>query len=411
MSLLKQREDAAAKALEIAELATAEERELTDEEISVINEKHAEVEALDSKIKAADEARAKLAALGRPAPRKDGETNVADEVNSVKSLGEHFVKTAGERLIAAKGIGGAVVSAPEFKAATDTHVVGNGQPYLPWLTEYDRTIVRPNRPRLVLADLLGKGSISGNAISYLVEGAGRFEGAFTTVAEGGAKPQVHLANPTAVVDSLKKIAGFIKLSDEMIEDLDFVVSEINGRLLEELAYFEESQLLSGNGTGSNLQGLLNRGIGQLEAEVDEAVADVLFRAMTKVSLDSGLSADGLVINPADYQALRLAKDTNEQYYGGGYFAGQYGNGGIMENPPVWGLRTVVSPLVAAGTALVGNFNSATVYRKGGVRVESTNSHASDFTNNLVTIRAEERIALAVRRPTAFVQVQLVNDGV
>ena len=61
--------------------------------------------------------------------------------------------------------------------------------------------------------------------------------------------------------------------------------------------------------------------------------------------------------------------------------------------------------VTAGTAIVGNFGqSATVYRKGGVRVESTNSHASDFTSNLVTIRAEERIALALRVPAAIVKV-------
>ena len=59
----------------------------------------------------------------------------------------------------------------------------------------------------------------------------------------------------------------------------------------------------------------------------------------------------------------------------------------------------------AGTALVANFSqAATVYRKGGVRVESTNSHASDFTSNLVTIRAEERVALAVRQPLALVKV-------
>ena len=66
---------------------------------------------------------------------------------------------------------------------------------------------------------------------------------------------------------------------------------------------------------------------------------------------------------------------------------------------------MVSPAVAAGTALVANFaQAATLYRSGGVRVESSNSHADDFTNNLVTVRAEERVALAVRKPLAFVKV-------
>ena len=140
---------------------------------------------------------------------------------------------------------------------------------------------------------------------------------------------------------------------------------------------------------------------------DDTAADTIFRAITKVTTGSGLDADGLVIHPSDYQTLRLAKDVNGQYYGGGFFSGAYGNGGLSEQPNVWGLKTVITPAIAAGTVLVGAFGqSATVYRKGGVRVESTNSHASDFTSNLVTIRAEERLALAVRRPVGFVKTTI-----
>jgi len=136
-------------------------------------------------------------------------------------------------------------------------------------------------------------------------------------------------------------------------------------------------------------------------------ADAAFRAITKVSTGSGLDADGIVINPVDYQTFRLKKDANLQYYGGGFFAAEYGNGTLTAQPPLWGMRTVVTPAITAGTVLVGAFSqAATVYRKGGVRVESTNSHASDFTSNLVTVRAEERIALAVRRPAGFVKLTL-----
>jgi HK97 family phage major capsid protein len=171
---------------------------------------------------------------------------------------------------------------------------------------------------------------------------------------------------------------------------------------------EESQVLRGNGTSPNLLGLLNRVGVQTEASADaDDNADALFRAMTKVSIATGLTADAIVINPTDYQTLRLGKDGNGQYYGGGYFAGQYGTGGMPEQPPLWGLQTVVSPAVDAGAPVVGAFKQgATLYRKGGVRVESTNSHGDDFTNNLVTVRAEERIALAVRVPAAFVKLTL-----
>ena len=58
-------------------------------------------------------------------------------------------------------------------------------------------------------------------------------------------------------------------------------------------------------------------------------------------------------------------------------------------------------VMEGGTALVGAFSqSSTLYRKGGVRVEATNSHVDDFTNNLVTIRAECRMGLETRVPGA-----------
>ena len=295
------------------------------------------------------------------------------------------------------------MSAPEFKAAADPQVTGGPTGGLGvLLTDVDRTIVQAYR-RPTITGLFGQGRLSGQAITYFVEQAR--EGNFATVAEAGKFAQLHYADPTKVTDALSKIAGFIKLSDEMLEDLDFLVSEINGRLLYDLSLVEESQVLSGDGTGTNLLGLLNRSGVQTGTATADTLADEIFKSMTKVANATGLAADALVINPADYEGLRLAKDGNEQYYGGGYFAGQYGVGGVPEQPPVWGLRTVVSPAVAIGKPVVGAFNTAaTLYRKGGVAVEATNSNEDDFTRGLVTVRAAERLALAVRRPAAFVKI-------
>src|SRR5699024_11111811 len=125
---------------------------------------------------------------------------------------------------------------------------------------------------------------------------------------------------------------------------------------------------------------------------------------------TGLAPDALIINPVDYQRLRLAKDGNGQYFGGGFFQGQYGNDGIDWQPPVWGLRNVVSSATAAGTAVVGALTAATtIYRKGGVGVESNNSHDADFTKTLVTTRIEMREALAVRIPAAVAKVGLTGS--
>ncbi len=413
----ERRDELVQKAQSVAEKAQGEKRDLTPEERQEIGEYLTEIKGINEALVAAAQSNAILGQLDSLAalnPQAGIVTpgGAPDEGAKAMSLGEHFVKHAHQRLIDSKGQNGITIAAPEFgmKANTDNHVVGGWTAGAPFLTDFDRTVVQALRVRLTVADLLGQGTISGNAISYLVEGA--MEGDFATVAEAGAKPQIHFVNPTQVTDALKKIAGFIKLTDEFIEDADFLVSEINNRLLYQLGYFEEQQLLNGPGTGSTVQGLLNRSGIQTEASASFATTptdwpDAIFRAMTKVEVNSGFPADGLVIHPTDYQTFRLQKDANKQYFGGGFFQGQYGVGGVPEKPPLWGLSTVVTPAIAQGTVAVGAFKSvATLYRKGGVRVETATQHASDFTSNLLTVRAEERVALAVRVPLGICKVTL-----
>lgn len=413
MNLKQQREAALKAARDIAQKAKSENRSFTDDERKQIDEHLEKANQLLKQINDAEQDKGRLDAIGHIGDNDSHRDR--EQTKAAGSLGEWAAKHMFKRLAEVKGVRGASVAAPEWvpsKAATDTHETGDFPVFqTPVLTSFDTSIQHQLRQPPLIASLLSSGTISGNAISYFVEKPAPFEGSFATVAEGGAKPQMHMLEPDVRTESLRKIAGFIKLTDEMMEDLGFFVSEINNRLLYELAMFEEAQLLRGDGVGTNVLGLLNRSGLQTEARGNAAsgdtAADTIFRAMTKVQTGSGFTADGLIIHPTDYQALRLARDANDQYFGGGYFTGQYGTSGMPEQPPVWGLRTIVSPVANVGEALVGNFRqSSTVYRKGGVRVESTNSHASDFTNNLVTVRAEERLALAVRNPAAIVKATL-----
>ena len=396
-------------AREVAEKAKGENRALTPEEQTDLDGKMAEINQLKADIAAGEKSAATLAALDQMAAEIPGDAKPGGDERPAKSLGEHFVKHAHARMIETKGQSNVTVGAPEFvpsKAATDSHAVGGWTDGVPYLTDFDRTVVQAPRIRLTIDDLLAQGTVSGNAISYLVEGA--LEGGFATVAEGGAKPQMHFVNPTQKTDALKKIAGFIDLTDEFLEDADFLKSEIDIRLLYELAYIQEQQLLNGNGTGQNILGVLNRSGVQTEASAGPTDNfDAVFRAMTKVETNAQLPVDGLVVHPNDYQRFRLTKDGNQQYYGGGPFAGQYANDGLVLQPPLWAQKTVVTPAIAEGTVAVGSWKlAATAYRKGGVRVESATQHASNFTSNLVTIRAEVRRALAVRKPLGFCKVAL-----
>lgn len=406
MNLKAQRDAAVKAARAIIDAAKADgDRELTADEQTKVEQHVAEVKALDVKIKQADLVAGVLSLGGTPSD---------DDGPVARTLGDHFAQYAGkDGLARLKSSGGFTIATPEWlppglrldgqKAANDPQLT-TGAVWQPVLTTLDQTIVQGYRARTVVADLLSSGQMAGQAITYFVEGP--VEGGFANVAEGAQKPQMHFGDPTTVTDSARKIAAWFDMSDEMVEDLPFYVSEINNRARYLLDTYEEQQLLNGDGLGNNIRGLLNRSGVQTEAAADNTDApDALFRAMTAVQTATGLTADGVIINPLDYQTLRLARDANEQYFGGGYFAGQYGNGGVPIQPPLWGLRTVVTAAIAQGTALVGAFKpAATVYRKGGVRVESTNSDLGKFTSNIITTRIEERLALACRVPSALVKV-------
>lgn len=411
---VKARRAAAIKAAQ-AIIAGATGRDLTDAERTQLTEYDTEVKACDAIIeasKADDDMVARLKAASGAVETPD-EGADEDKPYRAKSLGDHWAHHLQVKGIKnAKEIPpGVTVAAPELlmeKAATDTQATGGAAgAYGPLVTDTDTSFVMPKRERLVVADLLTPGTVGGSAIKYPVYGA--LEGGTGYVAEGGLKPQLHVADPTWVTDSLGEIAGWFKVTDDMAEDLPYMVSEINTTAVYDLQYKEEQAILFGNGTSPNLRGITQRSGIQTHDIGDDTVADALFKAIGKVGTATTFTADGIVINPLDYQELRLNKDSNGQYYGGGYFQGQYGNGGVLENPPVWGLRTVVTPAIPAGQALVGAYKSAKLFKKGGIRVESTNSNQDDFINDKITTRLRQREGLQVKYPAAFVLVDIVPE--
>lgn len=357
-----------------------------------------EIEKTEKALKEAEAFQAKVKSIGA-LHGADGEGGDAP----AKSLGEFAAKGIRDRGVKSGGRFSANLGTFS-KAAASPMVTPSGVSAA--LADVQERLYEGPRRRLVIADLLGQETTSRSAVTYFVESE-TVNGAVATVAEGAEKPLVSFGDPTPVTESVRKIAAVMKESDEMIDDLPWLASAIDNRGLYLVELFEEDQLLNGNGSGTNLNGILNRtGIltGQT-ATGEPNVADAIFRAMTDISTSSPFTADGIVINPADYQTLRLAKDSNNQYYGGGFFQGQYGNGGVMEQPPIWGLRTVVTPAIAAGTVLVGAFRQGgSVIRRKGLSVEIANQNEDDFVNNRIAIRIEERLALAVRYPKAFAKV-------
>lgn len=412
MATLMEKRDAAVKDAKALIEKTRSGEELTTDESAQLKSLVADAEKLRGKIEEAEEADALLKSLSQPVTQQEKKKGTQDVVQG-KSLGRYFVDGQKDALGQIKGRRRVQADMPEFKAAGDVTTTGNavGADSMHALNnDIDKSIVTQYVQRPTIADWLGAGNIAGNAITYFVEKVWDTvaNGEFKTVAENAKKPGLTPPDYTEVTETLKKLAGWIKLSMEMAEDYDFLVSEINNRLLFQLLLAEEDQLLNGDGTGTNVLGLLNREGVQVASSASAAEnMDAIYRAQTSVFTKTGLRVDGLVVNPADYEELRLSKDANGQYLAGGPFQGQYGVGGVLQDPPLWGIHTIQTTAVEKGTVLLGAGKAgATVYRKGGVRVEASNADGEDFTHNRFTILAEERLTLAVRRPDAFVKLSL-----
>ncbi len=265
-----------------------------------------------------------------------------------------------------------------------------------------------------VANLFAQGTTTSNTVRYVVEGTATNNAA--GVAEAGAKPESILALSTKD-EPIKKIATVLQVSDEMLEDAAQVESYINARLSLFIQLREDVSVLRGAGT-NDLAGILDssRGISTNAGGTagGYAAADTfsmqIFKAMNGIRGSAFLEPDAIVMNPADWQTIRLARDTANQFYGGGPFQGPYGAGDMFQASGLasgaldhlWGKPVVVTSTMNAGTALVGCFQQgALVWRRQGITVEATNSHSTNFTFNLVAIRAEERLGLTVYRPTAF----------
>lgn len=333
-------------------------------------------------------------------------TNAEAASDDAVTVGDAFVKSDGYAVLRGGGMAGAKWSSGpiEFKNWV-------GPFYKALVNESTSNIVAPDfRPgiqalpqrRLTVAQLFGQGQTSRSTVTNVQETT--FTNAAAATSEGAAKPESTLVY-TTVTEPVVKIATFLPVTDEFLEDVDAVRSYLDSRLALMVSLTEEAQLLEGNGTSPNLSGITDRNNIQtgttFSLDADDLL-DAIFRAITEVRWTGLLEPDAIVIHPNDWAQVRLQKDLNGQYFGGGPFTGAYGTGGGMAPDNVWGLNVVVTPAITLHTAIVGAFQTgATIYRRTGLTVEASNSHEDFFRRNMTAIRAEERLALAVHRPQAF----------
>lgn len=274
-------------------------------------------------------------------------------------------------------------------------------------------IIPVDRQRLTVADLIPSGTTSQNSVRYMQQvGFDETDGgsvrAAAPVIETGLKPEARAALEE-VDEPVRTIAVVLSVSDIMLEDVEALRAFLDSQLRDDVLEAEEDQLLNGDGTTPNLSGLLDRAIQTAaQSALSSNPLDAVYKAITAIRTVHS-EPTGIVVNSTDWEIFRLAKDGNEQYYGGGPFTGAYGNGGIAIDT-LWGKPVVITSAIDAGTLLVGAFNKAQIFRRSGLVVDASNSHNDYFQRNMTMLRAEERLALAVYKPAAFFEITGVSES-
>jgi HK97 family phage major capsid protein len=310
-----------------------------------------------------------------------------DGDGQIKSLGQTIVENEDVKAFMAANKGGASV---KVNAALTSGGSSAGV-----LVEPTRVpgIVAPPERRLTIRDLLTPGRTNSNSIEFVQETG--FTNNAAGVSEGTQKPE---SNITFGLETGKvvTIAHWVQATRQILADAPMLASYIDGRLRYGLAYKEELMLLKGDGTGSNLLGLIPQATAYSPAFQPEhfSMVDELRLAALQAAL-AEYPATGYVLHPTDWAKIELTKDTT-----GGYI---FANPLNLATPSLWGKPIVETQAMDQGEFLTGAFRlGAQIFDREDASVEISTQDRDNFIKNMVTMLAEERLGMAVYRPEAFI---------
>ena len=252
------------------------------------------------------------------------------------------------------------------------------------------------RDRARILDLLPVESTTGASVTYYTGTTGAT--AATAVAEGADKPESE-PDWTSAIAEVRKIAHWAKVTDEVIADFPSFRNLVGQEMISGLIDQENEQLLNGNGTAPNLRGLLTTVGIQTQVAGSDPIYDALFKATNKIRTGSAYTEPTvIVLHPDDWATVALTRTAD-----GLYIVGAPTQAATRQ---LWGIPVVVTTRIASGTGMVANLQAAArahVRQPPTLEVNPMGGEA-EWKANLTLIRAEERLALAVPRPTAIVKV-------
>lgn len=255
--------------------------------------------------------------------------------------------------------------------------------------------------RLTIRDLVAPGTTTSNSVEYVREAG--FTNSASVVSEGATKPYSDLEFELENAP-VRTIAHLFKASRQILDDSSALMSYIDARAYYGLRMAEESQLLYGNGTGANIAGIIPQASSYVAPGGVSVTAEQRIDRIRLAILQAQLAefpASGIVLNPIDWALIELTKDKENRYIVGSPQGGS--------SPTLWRLPVVETQAITQNEFLVGAFSlGAQIFDRMDVEILVSTENDKDFEKNMVTIRAEERLAFAVYRPEAFVTGELMD---
>ncbi|WP_189114704.1 phage major capsid protein [Pilimelia terevasa] len=305
-----------------------------------------------------------------------------------KSFGDSFVESKAYKGRAPGSVGEVATIEVELKTLMET-----GAGWAPETTRTGKVVEYATRP-IQVTDIIPHTTTSQAAVVYMEETT--FTNAAAETAEAGTYPESALALTERSV-TVRKIATWLPVTDEQLEDEPQARGYINNRLPFMLRQRLDGQILTGDGSAPNLRGLLNVSGIQTQAKGADPIPDAVYKAMTKIRVTGRATPTAAVFHPNDWQEVRLLRTTD----------GIYIWGSPTETGPerIWGLRVVQADGITENTGAVGDFaNFSELAVRRGVDVQVTNAHSDFFIKGKQAIRADLRAALVFYRPAAFCTV-------
>ena len=251
-------------------------------------------------------------------------------------------------------------------------------------TEIDRSIVGPQTNMPFFRDIVNVAPIRGNKVTWINKSAVS-NGAGMT-AEGAAKTQISWTYSEDSAD-VKKITAFVKVSKEALDDLDFLRSEINTDLRQEIELKLDEQIAEGSGVGQNLKGILTYAPTfavagtSLAAAVDGANRLDVLRSAVALIRKAKFRANYIAINPVDAALMDMEKGKDNHYILPPFVT--------ADGTRVAGTTVIESFSIDEGSFLVGDFTKSNLRIREEINI-NLGYENDDFTKNMVTILAEMR---------------------